>query len=73
MVNALNWTDLTSFSLSGDSVELEHRLWLAASFAVLVIGLVASLWVGIQIYLVPGDNELIGIALIVQNVLIFVS
>jgi len=75
MINAISWNDLndTGF-LSGESVSSKARVWMLFSFIVAFAGICAAIWLGIAHWFQQNVmSDWGGAALIIQNILIFIS
>jgi len=75
-VNIVSWSDLDSNNIFGDQVSGNAKLFLFCAFIVCFGGLIASIWIGIQYYFInisSGSSPYGGIAIIIQNILIFLS
>jgi len=75
-VNIVSWSDLDSNAIFGDQVSSRAKVFLFIAFIVCFIGLIAAAWIGIQYYFVnkdPNTSAYGGVAIIIQNILIFVS
>jgi hypothetical protein len=76
MINAVNWSDLYGLGFSSVDSELTRvRVWLFVSFVIAFGGIIAAVWIACANWFVNEQTPLThwpGIALILQNVLIFV-
>ena len=77
MVNAVSWSDLNNNSLfSNDGVSTKARVWLFVAFIIQFGALIAAIWIGIVHWF---QNEVVpktqygGVAIIIQNLLIFAA
>ena len=77
-INAVNWTDLEGFGFGGldDEVQKRARIWLLISFTLAFGGIIAAIWIGSANWFSRPPTEKVtdwpGVALILQNCLIFV-
>jgi hypothetical protein len=76
MINAVNWSDLYGLGFSSVDSELTRvRVWLFVSFVIAFGGIIAAVWIACANWFVNEQAPLThwpGVALILQNVLIFV-
>jgi len=78
MVNVVSWKDLGGFNwgFSEDAVQTRVRVWLFLSLVIAFGGIIGAIWSAVEHWFNMNpkpDHEWPGIALILQNVLIFVS
>jgi len=74
MINAVSWNDLNNNFLFGDGVSTKARVWILFSFIVAFGGIAAAIWGAIAHWFQASPkSEWGGVALIIQNVLIFAS
>jgi len=75
-VNIVSWSDLNSNAIFGDQVSAKAKVFLFVAFIVCFAGLIAAAWIGIEYYFINQSQNTSaygGIAIIIQNILIFVS
>jgi len=74
MINAVSWNDLNSNFVFGDGVSTKAKIWLFISFIIAFAAVIAAAWIGISHWFQASPNSQYGgIAIIVENVLIFAS
>jgi hypothetical protein len=77
MINAVNWSDLYGLGFSSVDSELTRvRVWLFVSFVIAFGGIIAAVWIACANWFVNEQTPFTqwpGIALILQNVFIFIS
>jgi len=78
MVNLVSWNDLDTNNIFGDKVSTRAKIFLFAAFIVSFVGIIAALWIAIEQWFIlsntyadPKPSVYGGVALIVQNGLIF--
>lgn len=71
----MSWTDLEGFGFGDDSTLTRTRIWLFVSFTVCFAGIIAAIWIGVEHWFNNADlgNVWPGVALICQNLLIFLA
>jgi len=78
-VNIVSWRDLDSNNIFGDQVSARAKIFLFCAFIVCFGGIIAAIWIAAQWWFIAANNFTPkpsvygGIALIVQNILIFLS
>jgi len=76
MTNLLNLENLNPYSwLFDEAVETKAKIWLFVSFTICFGGIIAAIWIMIQVFLPPNNSgsQWPGIALTLQNFLILLS
>ncbi|GAM23304.1 hypothetical protein SAMD00019534_064790 [Acytostelium subglobosum LB1] len=77
MANIVNLESLSSFSFADEGSATKIRVWLFLSFAINFGCIAAAIWIMVANFMPPhnknSDAQYPGIALTVQNVLIFIS
>jgi len=72
MVNLVSWSDLNGVNFLSDNVSAKARIWLLFAFVVSFAGLVVGVWMAVVHWFQGNPNsQYPGVALIVQNLLIF--
>ncbi len=70
----MSWNDLNNNFVFGEGVSTKARIWLFASFVVAFGAMIAAFWVAITVWFTGSrdpETKYGGVALIVQNVAIF--
>jgi len=73
MINAVSWNDI-NYNMFGDSVSTKAKVWLFFSFLIAFGALIASIWIAVSYWFMRNaGSQYGGVAIIVENLLIFVS
>jgi len=75
MINAVSWNDLNDNFVFGDGVSTKAKIWLFFAFILAFGALAGSIWIGVQYWFLSSNvgSDYGGVAVIVQNCLIFLS
>jgi len=77
MINIVSWNDLNGDFMFGDGVSTKAKVWLFVSFIIAFGALIAGCWIGVTRWFISTnpkpDSVWPGVAIILQNILIFVS
>jgi len=75
MINAVSWNEVNDNFMFGEGVSTKAKIWLFFSFLLAFGSLIASIWIAVQYWFMKSNtgSQYGGVALIVENLLIFIS